>query len=39
MTSKVGEVQVTDVDDISSVCKPLSGNGFKIGDVAKTVTQ
>jgi curli biogenesis system outer membrane secretion channel CsgG len=39
MTSKVGEVQVTDVDDISSVCKPLSGNGFKIGDVARTVTQ
>ena len=39
MTSKVGEVQVTDVDDISAVCKPLSGNGFKIGDVAKTVTQ
>jgi curli biogenesis system outer membrane secretion channel CsgG len=39
MTTKLGELEVTDVDDISAVCKPVSGSGFKIGDVAKTVTQ
>jgi curli biogenesis system outer membrane secretion channel CsgG len=39
MTTKVGELQVTDVDDISAVCKPVSGAGYKVGDVAKTVTQ
>jgi curli biogenesis system outer membrane secretion channel CsgG len=39
MTSKIGELEVTDVDDVSAVCKIVSGNGFKIGDVAKSVTQ
>ncbi len=39
MTTKLGELEVTDVDDISAVCRPVSGTGFKIGDVAKTVTQ
>jgi hypothetical protein len=39
MTTKLGELEVTDVDDISAVCKPVSGTGFKVGDVAKTVTQ
>jgi curli biogenesis system outer membrane secretion channel CsgG len=39
MTSKLGELEVTDVDDISAVCKVVSGNGFKIGDLAKTVVQ
>ena len=39
MTTKLGELVVTDVDDISAVCKPVNGTGFKIGDVAKTVTQ
>jgi len=39
MTTKLGELEVTDVDDISAVCKPVSGTGFKIGDVARTVTQ
>jgi curli biogenesis system outer membrane secretion channel CsgG len=39
MTTKLGELVVTDVDDISAVCKPVSGTGFNIGDVAKTVTQ
>jgi len=39
MTTKLGELEVTDVDDISAVCKPVSGAGFKIGDVARTVTQ
>jgi curli biogenesis system outer membrane secretion channel CsgG len=39
MTTKLGELEVTDVDDISAVCKPVNGTGFKIGDVARTVTQ
>ena len=39
MTTKLGELEVTDVDDISAVCKPVSGTGFKIGDVARTVVQ
>src|SRR5712675_685646 len=37
MTTKLGELEVTDVDDVSAVCKPVSGTGFKIGDVARTV--
>lgn len=39
MTTPVGVVKVTDVDDLSSVCTPVSGTGFKEGDAAKTVTQ
>jgi curli biogenesis system outer membrane secretion channel CsgG len=39
MTSPVGIVKVTDVDDESSVCTAVSGSGFKVGDMAKTVTQ
>ncbi|MDR3722159.1 MAG: CsgG/HfaB family protein, partial [Candidatus Acidoferrales bacterium] len=39
MTIPVGVVRVTDVDDISAVCTPVSGAGFKVGDAAKTITQ
>ncbi len=39
MTSPVGIVRVTDVDDVSAVTSPVSGSGFKVGDEAKTVTQ
>jgi hypothetical protein len=39
MTTKLGELEVTDVDEISAVCKPVSGSGFKVGDSAKTVIQ
>jgi curli biogenesis system outer membrane secretion channel CsgG len=39
MTSPIGVVRVTDVDNISSVCVPVSGAGFKVGDAVKTVTQ
>ncbi|HTZ76149.1 MAG TPA: CsgG/HfaB family protein [Candidatus Aquilonibacter sp.] len=39
MTTPIGVVKVTDVDDLSSVCTPVSGSGFKEGDMAKTVTQ
>ncbi len=39
MTSPVGVVRVTDVDDLSAVAAPVSGAGFKVGDAVKTVTQ
>jgi curli biogenesis system outer membrane secretion channel CsgG len=39
MTNKLGVVQVTEVDEISAVCKVVSGAAFKVGDMAKTVTQ
>jgi len=39
MTTPVGVVKVTDVDDISAVASPVSGTGFKVGDAVKTVTQ
>lgn len=39
MTSPVGVVKVTDVDDVSAVASPVSGAGFKVGDAVKTVTQ
>src|ERR1017187_6031323 len=32
MTTKLGELEVTDVDDVSAVCRPVAGSGFKIGD-------
>jgi curli biogenesis system outer membrane secretion channel CsgG len=39
MTSSIGVVRVTDVDDQSAVATAVSGNGFKIGDMVKSVTQ
>lgn len=39
LSSPIGVVRVTDVDDISAVCAPVSGTGFKVGDAVKTVTQ
>ena len=39
LSTPVGVVRVTDVDDVSAVCSPVSGAGFKVGDAAKTVTQ
>src|ERR1700691_1374676 len=39
MTQPVGVVRVTDVDDVSAVCQPVSGAGFKVGDAAKTITK
>jgi len=32
ITSPVGEIQITEVDDASAVAKVLSGQGFKVGD-------
>ncbi|HEX8894780.1 MAG TPA: CsgG/HfaB family protein [Terriglobales bacterium] len=39
MSSPVGVIKLTDVDDVSAVGTPVSGTGFKVGDAAKTVTQ
>ena len=39
LSSSVGVVRVTDVDDESSIATAVSGSGFKVGDVVKTVTQ
>ncbi len=39
LTSGVGVIRVTDVDDESAVATAVSGAGFKIGDVVKSVTQ
>lgn len=39
MSSQIGVVQVTDVDNVSAICKLITGTGFKVGDMAKTVTQ
>ncbi len=39
LSSTVGVVKATDVDDVSAICEPVSGSGFKTGDRIKTVTQ
>jgi curli biogenesis system outer membrane secretion channel CsgG len=39
VTTPVGVVEVTSVEEGSSVAKPVSGSGFKVGDLAKTKTQ
>ncbi len=39
LSTSVGVVKATDVDDASAVCSPVSGSGFKVGDKVKTVTQ
>lgn len=39
LTSPVGVIRVTDVDDISAIATPVSGSEFKVGDAVKTVTQ
>ena len=39
MSSTVGVIKLTDVDDVSAVGTPVSGAGFKVGDSVKTVTQ
>ncbi len=39
LSTSIGIVKVTDVDDVSSVCSVVSGSGFKTGDAVKTTTQ
>jgi len=39
MSSKIGTIEVTEVDEGSAVAKIVDGTGFKVGDMAKTATQ
>jgi curli biogenesis system outer membrane secretion channel CsgG len=39
LTSPVGVIRLTDVDEISAVGTAVSGSGFKVGDAVKTITQ
>jgi len=39
MSSKIGMVEVTEVDEGSAVAKIVDGKDFKVGDMAKTATQ
>ena len=39
MTSSIGIVKATDVDDTSAVCSPVSGSGFQTGDLVKAAAQ
>ena len=39
MTSPVGIIQATDVDDASAVCSVISGSGFQTGDMVKSLSQ
>jgi len=39
LSTQVGTLQVTDVDDVSAIAKPVQGTGFKVGDVVKTQSQ
>lgn len=39
LTTTVGIVKATDVDDVSAICSPVSGSGFQTGDRVKTVMQ
>jgi curli biogenesis system outer membrane secretion channel CsgG len=39
LTTNVGVVKATDVDDASAVCAPVSGSDFKVGDAVKSITQ
>ncbi len=39
MTSQIGVIQVTTLDEGSAEAKIVTGSGFKVGDVAKTTTE
>lgn len=39
LTSTIGIVKATDVDDSSAVCSPVSGSGFQTGDRVRSVAQ
>ncbi len=39
LTSSIGVIKATDVDDTSAVCTAVSGSGFKVGDRVKSDTQ
>ena len=39
LTSTIGIIRATDVDDASSVCMPVSGSGFQEGDRVRSTAQ
>jgi curli biogenesis system outer membrane secretion channel CsgG len=39
LSSDIGTVKISNVDDVSSEATIVSGTGFKVGDVVKSVTQ
>lgn len=39
LTTSVGIVKATDVDDASAICSPVSGSGFQTGDRVRSVAQ
>jgi curli biogenesis system outer membrane secretion channel CsgG len=39
LTTPVGVIRITEVDDISAIAVPVSGTDFKVGDAVKTVVQ
>jgi len=39
LSTQVGTIQVTDVDEVSAIAKSVTGTGFKVGDVVKTTSQ
>jgi curli biogenesis system outer membrane secretion channel CsgG len=39
LTSTVGVIKATDVDDASAVCSPVSGSGFQTGDRVRSMAQ
>jgi hypothetical protein len=39
LSTPIGVIKVTDVDEVSAVATAVSGSGFKVGDAVKTVTQ
>jgi hypothetical protein len=39
LTSTIGVVKATDVDDASAVCTIVSGAGFQTGDAVRTPAQ
>lgn len=39
ITNRVAVLEVTEVDDVSSVCRIVSGGDVKVKDLARTVTQ
>ncbi|MGA3265136.1 MAG: CsgG/HfaB family protein [Terracidiphilus sp.] len=39
LTSSIGIIKATDVDDGSAVCVPVSGSDFQTGDRVKSITQ
>jgi curli biogenesis system outer membrane secretion channel CsgG len=39
LTTSVGIIKATDVDDASAVCSPVSGSGFQAGDRVKSIAK